>query len=1125
MYGPARVRAHTRGAIAVATAVGITAGLATALTTTPAVAADAPTASDEVVIPNLGREMPRYDTMKHAGSTGYAHELEGSGTVWTDYATGAHTPITAAQADGHSGLYATIGTEPLDQPRTVTVHRLGSDAKTSVTIPGGQVWSRTYNADTALAYTQDATGLTSLTLYGAAEDGTTTARPITDVPKGGQVAVLKQDLRGAILRIRPLADGTGGGTFLLDYATGTLKQLPAGMGLTGWFVLGDRHVVSYPGNGGPLSSVPRDNPTAQPVQTVLPARVGNEGPGVSFAVTGDTVVYQRSLLYPENGRLAGHALRAIALGGGTPTELLKHAKQGSFAIAPDGGVLVPGGTSATDWAVHRITAGADGTPAVARLHEIPVVPRAIEYLALGGGRLSQITRRGEWQDLHDVDTDLTSGTPTATAPKRRFSFVVNPVTGLASLGDGDSVALWGTTLGAPIETNSYKGFGLPGAETVVDAAGRYVVAKAGSTTYVGDLENYSADNPDVLLTLQNTPAAVWGTKAWKPAGTASASDLVHAYDLKTKATSPSVDLGSGCRPTDLRAVGRWLYWACGATKAGVYDQTLKKSVPVPTGEALLGDGFVVRHEGDKLKFTDALTGTTRDLADLPASASGSGRGTTWTVDKFGANVAYVDADRNIHVKRVPVAAQPFTRTDDGDRYGGPLAVRARMSRAVGAWTAEIKNTAGRTVRIYRGATGTAAGVGFAWDGRDELGRGVEGGRYTYVLNAQPKDGAGTGQRLTGTLDAWDNRLTTLPGTFRPLTPTRLMDTRTGLGVPKARVGAGKTVTLKVTGSGGVPATGVTAVVLNVTAVNPTTAGFISVYPSGTNRTSASNLNFTAGRTVPNSVVVPVVDGKIHFYNSGGSTDLLADVAGYYQEGTGGSAYKPVTPSRLLDTRSGLGAPKAKVGERGTVTLTVPDASAKAVVLNVTATNATKASYVSVQPYGAPRAAVSNLNVTAGRTVANHVVVPVVDGKVTFYNNAGTVDLIADVAGYFTEGAAGTFTAMQPFRALDTRFYLPTPPEKIGAGQTRTLWVGGQSIVPGNATAVVVNVTVTNPTASGYVSVYPYGAPRPAVSSVNFTAGQTVANLIVVPVKDGQVTLYNHSGTVDVIADVFGYYTG
>ncbi|MFJ7591841.1 hypothetical protein ACIQZO_31635, partial [Streptomyces sp. NPDC097617] len=273
------------------------------------------------------------------------------------------------------------------------------------------------------------------------------------------------------------------------------------------------------------------------------------------------------------------------------------------------------------------------------------------------------------------------------------------------------------------------------------------------------------------------------------------------------------------------------------------------------------------------------------------------------------------------------------------------------------------------------------------------------------------------------------------GTYKPITPTRLMDTREGLGVPKAKVGEAGTVTLQVAGTAGIPATGVTAVVLNVTATGPTTGSFVSVYPNGTARTSASNLNFTAGQTIPNLVVVPVVNGKVSFYNHAGSVDLIADVAGFYTTDGSGSSYKPITPTRLMDTREGLGVPKAKVGEAGTVTLQVAGtagipAGATAVVLNVTATEPTAGSFVSVYPNGTTRTSASNLNFTAGQTIPNLVVVPVVNGKVSFYNHAGSVDLIADVAGFYTtDGSGSSYKPITPTRLMDTREGLGVPKAK------------------------------------------------------------------------------------------------
>ncbi|WP_128976316.1 hypothetical protein [Streptomyces roseicoloratus] len=1123
-----------RASLAAATALGITAGL-TAAIAAPANAATAATAAtataDEVVIPNPGRERPRVDSLEHTGSTGYAHTQEGTGTVWTDYATGTDTPISDAQAAGHSGLHATISSEPFDQPRTVTVAAVGSDTTKSITLPGGQVWSKTYNADTTLAYTGDAAGLTSLTLYRAAEDGTTTARSITDIPHGiSPVIAVQQDLRGAILRLRPTADGTGGGTYLLDYTTATVKPLPAAMATTGSYALGDRHVVYYPGYGKPLVSVPRDNPAAQPVQTVLPTPVGNEGPGLAFAVSGDSVVYQRNLLYPENGYLAGHALRSVPVGGGAATELLKHAQQGSFATAPDGSVLVPGGSSALDWALHRISAGADGTPRVTRVRDIAPMPRKITQLAMGGDRLHYLspTGRDGMVELAEVDTNV-GGTPASTAPKTRFRFLSDAPSGLASLGDGDPVVAWRHSVVLPTSTSSFWPVeGIPEGATVVDGAGRFFLAKAGDATYVGDLERRYAGESGVLFTLRNSPAALWDTTLWKPS--AATGTLVNSYDLKTKTTSAAIDLGSGCRPTELQASsGRWLYWACGADRAGVYDLGLKKSVPVPVGEALLGDGFVVRHEGDKLRLTDAVTGQTSDVADLPASAAGSGRRTTWTVDKFGGGVAYVDAAQDVHVKPAGLARRPLATLDSSVpalSYADLSGVEPentwepvwRFSRPV-SWELKVTKGDGQVIRTFTGARSAGAAVRVAWDGKDSRGRGIESGQYRWELIARPLDGADAAQAGRGAFDVHGSSLTTVPGTYTPVTPARLLDTRSGLGAPKAKVGPNGTVLLKVGGRGGVPTEGLTSVVLNVTATNATADSFVSVYPYGTLRTSASSLNFTAGKTTANLVTVPVTDGYVQLYNKNGSVDLLADVAGYYQEGTAASSYEAVTPTRLMDTRTGTGVPKAKVGAGRTVTLGVTEPGVTAVAMNVTATNATATSFVAAYPYGTTRPDVSNLNFTAGQTVPNLVIVPVKDGRITFYNRAGSVDVIADVAGYFKQGTGSVFTGMQPKRMMDTRAGLGAPKGKVGAGQSVSLTVGTKY------KAVVLNVTATNPTEASFVSVHPYGTTRTSASNLNFVAGQTVANGVVVPVEDGRITFYNKNGSVDLIADVTGYYTG
>src|SRR5665648_1052155 len=264
-----------------------------------------------------------------------------------------------------------------------------------------------------------------------------------------------------------------------------------------------------------------------------------------------------------------------------------------------------------------------------------------------------------------------------------------------------------------------------------------------------------------------------------------------------------------------------------------------------------------------------------------------------------------------------------------------------------------------------------------------------------------------------------------PGSYTPLSPSRLLDTRFGVGAPSAAVAPWGTVHLQVTGRGGVPASGVSAVVLNVTVTQPYRPGYITVYGDETERPGVSNLSFVPGQTVPNLVIAPVgANGKVALYNgSGGTVQLIGDVSGYYLAGvpTAAGAFGSLTPSRLLDTRIGLGAPAAPVGPGGTVHLQVtgrggvPASGVSAVVLNVTVTSPTSTGYITVYGDGTAHPGVSNLNFVPGQTVPNLVIAPVGDGgRVALYNGSGgTVQLLADVSGWFrtTDAVPGPVTGV------------------------------------------------------------------------------------------------------------------
>jgi hypothetical protein len=252
---------------------------------------------------------------------------------------------------------------------------------------------------------------------------------------------------------------------------------------------------------------------------------------------------------------------------------------------------------------------------------------------------------------------------------------------------------------------------------------------------------------------------------------------------------------------------------------------------------------------------------------------------------------------------------------------------------------------------------------------------------------------------------------TVAGAYSALAPSRLLDTRTGNGAPVKAVAGGGTVSLQVTGRGGVPASGVAAVVLNTTVTDTKAPGYITVFPSGTSMPVASNLNFNSGDTIPNLVTVKVgSDGKVVLANaSSQSVDLVADVAGYYLAGTATQPgmFVALSPSRVLDTRTGNGA-TGPVAAYGTVNLAVngrggmPASAVAGVVVNLTATDTTRSGFVTVYPSGTSMPLASNLNYVSGQTIPNLVFVKDgSNGRISITNNSsGALNLVADIAGYF-----------------------------------------------------------------------------------------------------------------------------
>src|SRR3984957_11812625 len=349
--------------------------------------------------------------------------------------------------------------------------------------------------------------------------------------------------------------------------------------------------------------------------------------------------------------------------------------------------------------------------------------------------------------------------------------------------------------------------------------------------------------------------------------------------------------------------------------------------------------------------------------------------------------------------------------------------------------------------------------------------------------------------------------------------------------------------------------GVTAVVVNVTAVDPTNNTYLSVNPDGvTTSPGTSNLNPDAGTVLANLVEVGVsTAGKIDVYNNVGTTNVVVDVEGYVDSSPAGLYTPATTPVRICDTRaSGNGvAPNpcdahglSPIGSGQTLTFAVNGigspvpAAVSAVVFNLTAINPTISTVLTAFAGGGSRPNASNLNIAAHAVLPNRVIIPVtcVSGTctVSIWNSVGSVNIAVDVDGWSPTASGAQFTALAtPARVCDTRIATTNCPKGIVAGgDVLNVDIAGVDGIPvdtgdaGSPVAIVANVTAVNATELTYVSVYPGPTTlnHPNVSDLNPGPGQTAPNLVVVGVgSDGSINLFKNGGAIDLIVDVVGYY--
>jgi predicted nucleic acid-binding protein len=363
------------------------------------------------------------------------------------------------------------------------------------------------------------------------------------------------------------------------------------------------------------------------------------------------------------------------------------------------------------------------------------------------------------------------------------------------------------------------------------------------------------------------------------------------------------------------------------------------------------------------------------------------------------------------------------------------------------------------------------------------------------------------------------------------------------------------------GPTGLPDANIGAVALNVTAVggnDDNGYGFLTVYPCDSISTpvpNSSNLNFSGGQTIPNSVIAPVSANGYICFSVTGNTDLLVDAAGYFPADSGFSAL--TEPKRLVDTRGGnrfgttstSGVSIKRIKITGATTYTggptgLPDANIGAVALNVTAVGGNDDNgygFLTVYPcdsISTPVPNSSNLNFSGGQTIPNSVIAPVSANGYICFSVTGNTDLLVDAAGYFP--ADSGFSALtEPKRLVDTRGgnrFGTTSTSGVSIKRIKitgaTTYTGGPTGLPdANIGAVALNVTAVggnDDNGYGFLTVYPcdsISTPVPNSSNLNFSGGQTIPNSVIAPVSANGYICFSVTGNTDLLVDAAGYFPG
>ncbi|MGK3936828.1 VCBS repeat-containing protein [Streptomyces caeruleatus] len=740
----------------------------------PAVAETA----QETVVPATFRDTYTAATVSYAdtavgseaaGGQGVFHRLEGRpGLVWTRYSDGVSVDVPAAGgnlvvADGTGG---DVLSRRYQDGRIDLFDAVDGTTRT-IQVPTGYagVYSGVYGS-TVVAY-ENVTGSDGITtrvrhLLSPEADGGLRDLTISGLPSGMQIgAPVRGDASGIVFRAS--LDGSIR-SVLVDPETGLVQGWTPAVSGGNSVVLSPDYLVHYAGDAASKAYVySRADLSAPPVEVSLDGADG-VSPADELSVVGDWLVHRPA---------SGSKVTAVPIAGGDPVTLLAASNAGVSASAYGDAVAV-GRTGADDWGLQRIHADADGRPVVSMVKALPKPAYRIQGLALEQGRL--LVADDSWAGTRDLylRTVAATGTPTF-GPRSNYDgsdmrLYSCPAAegGCAVFGTADDRSVWLTRDTATEDRIRVNGPGpydfsehsVPAGGRITDVSGEYVIHTTATRQTVFKL----GDSSGPKVTRTPGAAALDGEILWTAGANAGE---VTAYNLTTKKTVETVTTDSGCVPTELQALGRYLYWTC-ADKAGVYDRTAKTSVPVPTGEAKLGDGFVVTHDrrAGQLTMTTFAGGTaaSRVIGALPDTGT-SQRDVRWTVDESGANAAYVDDREQVHLVPSGVAQQPLRLLAPAAKASSVTArtfdvtpdtlTTLLLSKPTSDWDVTVRNRAtGKVYGDHRDGTAARGELNVGWNGLDPKGTGdayLPNGSYDWTVTVTPADGVGAPLTVTGTV--------------------------------------------------------------------------------------------------------------------------------------------------------------------------------------------------------------------------------------------------------------------------------------------------------------------------------------------------------------------------------------